>query len=115
MQHRAIATLLAASAVLLGIAATRDAIRAPDDGLEGAARRFAGLRALTAATDPVQRTSATRYLLELPPAGGRVRAGAAQMYLATALLPASRTTDPAAATLRVRVAPDGAVTVEPLR
>lgn len=115
MQRRAIAILLAASAALLGIAATRDAIRAPDDGLDGAARRFAGLQAVTAATSPVPRTSATRYVLELPPSGGRVRGGAAQLYLATALLPASRTTDPAAATLRVRVAPDGNVTVEPMR
>ena len=115
MQHRAIAILLAASAVLLGLAATRDAIRAPDDGLDGAARRFAGLHGVTAATATVPRTSTTRYLLELPPPGGRVRAGAAQMYLATALLPASRTTDATAATLRVRIAPDGTVAVEPLR
>ena len=42
-------------------------------------------------------------------------AASAQMYLATALLPAPRTTDPAAATLRVRVSPDGNVTVEPMR
>jgi hypothetical protein len=115
VQRRVIAILLAASAVLLGIAATRDAIRAPDSGLDGAARRFAGLHGVTAATATVPRTSSTRYVLELPPAGGTVRGGAAQMYLAEALLPASRTTDPAAAALRVRVAPDGTVTVEPLR
>jgi hypothetical protein len=115
VQRRAIAILLAASAALLGLAATRDAIRAPDDGLDGAARRFAGLHGVTAATSSVPRTSATRYVLELPPTGGAVRGGAAEMYLAKALLPASRTTDAAAATLRVRVAPDGTVTVEPLR
>jgi hypothetical protein len=115
VQRRLIAILLAASAALLGLAATRDAIRAPDTGLDGAARRFAGLHGVTAATAAVPRTSSTRYVLELPPAGRTVRGGAAQMYLAKALLPASRTTDPSAASLRVRVAPDGTVTVEPLR
>ncbi len=94
---------------------TRDAIRAPDGGIDRAARRFAGIRGITAATDAVPRTSADRYVVVTPPAGGAVRPAVAEMYVAKALLPAARTTDAGAATLRVRIAPSGAIAVERIR
>ena len=115
MQRRALATLLAASAAWLAVDSTGDALRAPGGGIDRAARRFAGTDRLTAATAAVPRTSADRYLLVVPPAGGRVRPGIAAMYVGKALLPAARTTDPAAATLRVRVSATGAIAVERLR
>ncbi len=115
MQRRALAILLAASAAWLAVTATRDAIRAPDGGIDSAARRFAGIERLSAAVDGVPRTSADRYILVVPPAGGGVRPAVAEMYVAKALLPAARAADAAAATLRVRISPDGAVAVERLR
>jgi hypothetical protein len=115
VQRRALAILLAASAAWLAVAATRDAIRAPDGGIDRAARRFAGVDDLAAATDAVPRTSADRYLVVTPPAGGRVRPGIAEMYVAKALLPAARTTDPGAATLRVRISDTGAIAVARIR
>jgi len=115
VQRRALAILLAASAAWLAIASTRDAINAPDGGIDRAARRFAGIDDLTAAT-AVPRTSADRYLVVTPPAGGgKVRPGIAEMYVGKALLPAARTTDPAAATLRVRISDSGAIAVERIR
>jgi hypothetical protein len=115
VQRRAIAILLAASAAWLAVGSTRDALRAPGGGIDLAARRFAGLDRLTAVTAAVPRTAADRYLLVLPPAGGRVRPGIAAMYVGKALLPAARTTDPRAATLRVRISTAGTVAVERLR
>jgi hypothetical protein len=44
-----------------------------------------------------------------------VRPGIAAMYVGKALLPAARTTDPRAATLRVRISTAGTVAVERLR
>lgn len=95
--------------------ATRDGIRAPDGGIDSAARRFAGIDRLTAATDAVPRTAADRYLVVVPPAGGAVRPAVAEMYVAKALLPAARTLDAGAATLRVRVSDTGAISVERIR
>ncbi len=115
MQRRALAILLAASAAWLAATSTRDAIRAPGGGIDGAARRFAGIDRLTAATGGVSRTSADRYLVVTPPAGGRVRPGIAEMYVGKALLPAARTTDAGTATLRVRISDTGAIVVERLR
>ena len=114
MQRRALAILLAASAAWLAIASTRDAIRAPDGGIDRAARRFAGIDGLTAAT-AIPRSSADRYLVVTPAGGGKVRPGIAEMYVGKALLPAARTTDPAAATLRVRISDSGAIAVERIR
>jgi hypothetical protein len=115
VQRRALAILLAASAAWLAIASTRDAIRAPDGGIDRAARRFAGIDGLTAAADAVPRSSADRYLVVTPAGGGKVRPGIAEMYVGKALLPAARTTDPAAATLRVRVSDSGTIAVERIR
>lgn len=115
MPRRALAILLAVSGTWLAATTTRDAIRAPAGGIDRAAHRFAGIDGLTAATAAVPRTTADRYLVVVPPAGGAVRPGIAEMYVAKALLPAARTTDPAAATLRVRVNDTGAVAVERLR
>ena len=49
------------------------------------------------------------------PAAARCGRGIAEMYVGKALLPAARTTDPAAATLRVRVSDSGAIAVERIR
>ena len=114
MQRRVLAILLAASAAWLAVNSTRDAIRAPDGGIDSAARRFAGVQGISAATD-VPRTSADRYVVVTPPAGGAVRPAVAEMYVAKALLPAARTTDAGAATLRVRISPTGAIAVERVR
>lgn len=95
--------------------ATRDAVRAPDGGIDSAARRFAGIQGITAATDALPRSSADRYVVVTPPAGGAVRPAVAEMYVAKALLPAARTLDAGTATLRVRIAPSGAVAVERIR
>ncbi len=115
MQRRVLAILLAASAAWLAVTSTRDAIRAPDGGIDSAARRFAGIEELTAATAAVPRTSADRYVVITPPAGGSVRPAVAEMYVGKALLPAARTADAGAATLRVRISPTGAVAVERIR
>jgi hypothetical protein len=115
VQRRALAILLAASAAWLATTATHDALRAPDGGLDSAARRFAGIERLSAAVDRVPRTSADRYVVVAPPAGGAVRPAVAEMYVAKALLPAARTADARAATLRVRISATGAVAVERLR
>jgi hypothetical protein len=115
VQRRALAILLAASAAWLATTATRDAIRAPDGGIDAAARRFAGLERLTAATGAVPRTTADRYVVVVPQAGGRVRPAVAQMYVAKAMLPAARTAAAGDATLRVRISATGTVSVERLR
>ena len=44
-----------------------------------------------------------------------MRPAVAEMYVAKALLPAARTTDAGAATLRVRISPAGAIAVERVR
>ena len=87
----------------------------------GARRRHRQRRAavrrdqgITAATD-VPRTSADRYVVVTPPAGGALRPAVAEMYVTKALLPAARTTDAGAATLRVRISPSGAIAVERVR
>lgn len=115
MQRRVLAILLAASAAWLAVNSTRDAIQATDGGIDSAARRFAGIQGISAATDGVPRTSADRYVVITPPAGGAVRPAVAEMYVAKALLPAARTTDAGAATLRVRISPTGAIAVERIR
>jgi hypothetical protein len=115
VQRRVLALLLAASAAWLAVTSTRDAIRAPGGGIDSAARRFAGVREISAAVDAVPRTAADRYLVTTPPAGGAVRPAVAEMYVAKALLPAARTTDRRAATLRVRISPAGAIAVERIR
>lgn len=115
MQRRLIALLLGASALWLGAVSIRDALDAPEGGLDRAARRFAGITGLTAAAESVPRTTADRYVVTAPAAGGRVRPAVAEMYVAKALLPAARTAEPGTATLEVRIGDDGAVTVERLR
>jgi hypothetical protein len=113
---RAIAIALLLSALALGFTSTRAQLDTPGDGLDGAARRFAGLRGLEAAAAAAAPTAGDRYAITLPAAGsGRIRPAVARMYIATALLPATAAqsrADGSDVTVRVVVANDGGVTIE---